>query len=176
LGAHNLSPQTLRENIKEHYREDDLASASRSVVAFNDNASTMMSRRIQGIVGLDGVPPNANATFPKHVDEKFRKRQAVTSDRIPNEAKDIVQVQGGGLQVNGGSADTNSSIPNYGQDDDADDDQPHVKGPPGNSVISTSFQHLFKVMIGTKSNCAAKGGDLVKVMMEALSKEVNNGS
>jgi hypothetical protein len=122
----------------------------------------MMSRRTQGTIGLDGVPPNANATFPKHVDEKCRTRRAVTIDRILNEDEkfrvrravsiDRILNEAKDVQVHG-SADTNSSMPNYGQDDDADDDQPHVKGLSG-------IRHLVKVMIGTKSTTSstAKGG------------------
>ena len=165
LEAH-MARQTLRVNIKEHYRVDDLASASRSVAS---HASTIMSRRSQNSIGLDGVPPNVDDIFPKHVDEQFRKCRAVTIDRILNEAKDVQD--GSSLQVNPGtSAAAEYSMPKYGEDnDDDDDDQPHVKGS-GNSV-TTSFRHLVRqVMIVKKTaktiNSTAKGisanGDVVR--------------
>jgi hypothetical protein len=85
LGAH-MARQTRREDIKEHYRVDDLASVCASRSAASSNTLTM-SRRTPRTIGLDGVPPNANDLFPKHVNEKFRKSREFTVNRILNEAK-----------------------------------------------------------------------------------------
>jgi hypothetical protein len=169
LGAH-MARQTLRENIKEHYREEDLASASRSV---SSNASTTMSKRTQSNIDLDGVPPNVNDTFPKHVDEMFRKCRAVTIDRILNEAK---EEQGGGrevdvgndgasvLQVNGIAVNSSMRPTKYAEvgDGDDDDQEPHRRQLRRNSM-STSFRHLVKKVVNVVRD-PKPGGDLVTKM------------
>jgi hypothetical protein len=172
--AVHTARQTRRECIKEQYRVDDLASLC--AISRSDASTSMtMMRRIQGTIGLDGVPANANDTFPKYTDEKFRRCRAVRIDGILNEAKHEQGRKVGKhcrlvLQVNK-SADR--SIPKYGEDDDDDDDQPRVKG----DGMSTSFRHLAQGIVKTSAKVTkstAKGSVNVVRDPKRVAKKVGN--